>query len=441
LKAQIAKLSAKIDRIGKQSAKKAEKVAEDGSQQARNASSEDFVKRGAFPGSISIPGTSTSVKIGGYIKVDAIEDIGTGYGAPWAAFRNVPLEGTQQAGQNAQTTFGAQQSRINFETRTASSIGEIRTFIEADFYGSAAANSNTSGYGLQLRHAYGSVGAAASGQLLAGQTWSNFMDVSAMPETIDYIGPAGTVFVRQPQVRYTRGFGDVTLSGSVEIPADINQGTTNMVYVSSALSGTGTVSTIAPRTVMPDLILAAKYDYAKNGYTSLRAVFNQTNIDRTGGGASNETETGYGFGVVLSGKQGLFEKDAINYSFTSGRGVGRYVYDISAGGSYYNATTQDLKQQWFYAGTLGYQHKWNNYFRSNVFGGLTRIFNNTDNMVTGVENASTTNKMIASSHFNLIWQPAPAYQIGVEYMHGYRETQSGTEGALDRLQASFAYNF
>ena len=41
---------------------------------------------------------------------------------------------------------------------------------------------------------------------LAGQTWSNFQDVAALPDTVDFLGPTeGTIFVRQAQLRYTRG--------------------------------------------------------------------------------------------------------------------------------------------------------------------------------------------------------------------------------------------
>ena len=52
-----------------------------------------------------------------------------------------------------------------------------------------------------LRHAY-----IQWREWLVGQTWSNFQDVAALPDSVDFIGTTdGTVFVRQPQVRYTKG--------------------------------------------------------------------------------------------------------------------------------------------------------------------------------------------------------------------------------------------
>ena len=38
-----------------------------------------------------------------------------------------------------------------------------------------------------------------------GQSYSNFMDIDVVPNTIDYWGPGGMVFVRNPQLRGRRG--------------------------------------------------------------------------------------------------------------------------------------------------------------------------------------------------------------------------------------------
>ncbi len=41
------------------------------------------------------------------------------------------------------------------------------------------------------------------GQISAGQSYSNFMDVDMFPNTLDYWGSSGMVFVRNPQLRIT----------------------------------------------------------------------------------------------------------------------------------------------------------------------------------------------------------------------------------------------
>ena len=58
----------------------------------------------------------------------------------------------------------------------------------------------TSSYGFRIRHAYGTFGG-----LLVGQTWSTFMDLDNYPETVDFNGPTGATFIRQPLVRYSYG--------------------------------------------------------------------------------------------------------------------------------------------------------------------------------------------------------------------------------------------
>jgi hypothetical protein len=395
------------------------------------ATSSDYVTKGSFPGSFKIPGTETSVKIGGYIKLDAIEDIGSGYGANYAKFYAIPLNNSPQAQQSAQTTLGAQQSRINLETRTATSLGEVKTFVEGDFYGSNAANANTSGYGFEVRHAYGTLGSSASetGQILAGQTWSNFMDTAAMPETMDYIGPAGTIFVRQAQLRYAHDLGPVTLSGSIEAPLG-NQSTATQTAVTYSNGST----TDSAHGKLPDAVIRADYKYTDDGYVSLRGLGSQMNIDRSVG-ATNNTASEYGYGIALSGKQGFLAKDAVIYDFVYGKGTGRYVYDVGASGNYYNTTNNFFDEQRYYAGTVGVQHIWSDQFRSNLFGGAIRNIN--DTQYSGL----TANKYVASGHVNLIWQPVPAYKVGLEYMHGYRKIENGEEGQLNRMEGSFIFGF
>ena len=47
-----------------------------------------------------------------------------------------------------------------------------------------------------MRHAHGEFRG-----VMVGQNWSTFQDESIIPATLDYEGPVGMVFVRQPQLR------------------------------------------------------------------------------------------------------------------------------------------------------------------------------------------------------------------------------------------------
>ena len=71
---------------------------------------------------------------------------------------------------------------------------ELRMYVETDFYGSSSV--------LRLRHAYGSYGG-----LLAGQTWSTFVDENNFPNTIDFESPMAFPSIRQAQLRWTQKLG------------------------------------------------------------------------------------------------------------------------------------------------------------------------------------------------------------------------------------------
>lgn len=68
-------------------------------------------------------------------------------------------------------------------------LGDLDTHVEVDFYGADGNESVSNSHGLRLRHTYFSVGC-----LLAGHTWTYFMNPAALPETLDFGGPAGQIF-------------------------------------------------------------------------------------------------------------------------------------------------------------------------------------------------------------------------------------------------------
>ena len=72
----------------------------------------------------------------------------------------------------------------------------------------------------RVRHAFVNWQYDENSSLLAGQTWSTFFNVSTLPETLDFVGPVGTLFERQSQVRWTHGLSDGrSLMFAVENPS------------------------------------------------------------------------------------------------------------------------------------------------------------------------------------------------------------------------------
>jgi len=364
------------------------------------------------PGTVTLPGTGTTLKFGGYVKADAIADIGTGYGADFAQFGAIPLDNSATAKKSGDFLMHARQSRFNVLATTPSPVGDVKAFAEVDFFGTRGTDLITNGSSPELRQAYGQVGG-----LLAGQAWSNFVDLDAMPESLDYVGPAGVTILRQVQVRYTGKILDsgVTYGVSAENPfTDFTNG------------GAHTVTTYEH---MPDVTVALT-DTGDWGHVSLRGVARDISVrDET----SNTAESDFGYGVSLTSTLNTFDKDNLKFRLSYGDGIGRYIYDdaVSSKGAAYNGSTLETQSLW--SGYAAYQLHWTDTLRSNLMGGYTAINNDTALLGTG------QNKTIWSGHANLIWEPAKAYKVGIEYMHGYRELDSGLSGTLDRVQTSFIY--
>ena len=182
---------------------------------------------GSFPRSFLIPGTDTSIRVGGFVDLTAnyfFQGANTeNPGTPSSNFgQNGNLNGVpvgqqfvpglgsvaQQANHsrgNGFFEFSPQQSRLNVETRTPTAWGESRTFMEFDWAGcnnfSAQTAQQAGGDSLvpRLRFAYGTLGG-----FLAGQAISNFSDADADTESMEFGGTMGsTGGLRIPQVRYT----------------------------------------------------------------------------------------------------------------------------------------------------------------------------------------------------------------------------------------------
>jgi len=412
---------------------------------------------GSFPGSFLVPGTQTSFKVGGYIKFDYTYDFsqqmninggatpfglffGTGsftqFGDPdlLSADSGHHIHGTSQ--------MTASESRFNIETRTPTSFGELKTFIEGDFTnpnGLTNSNSlhvNSNSYGFRLRQAYGTLG-----PFLAGQTLSLFRDGAAEAETLDFGGAQATGVTRQPQVRYTFDFGNgLTWAVAAENPQA-------QIYSLSAAANSTTFK-LGQGDKIPDFTTALIYN-APWGHLNLHAV--ARDISDHDGTSFTKVST-FGWAVSFSGNWNVpIGKDSLAWEAAYGQGAGRYVNsdgpptpDVFV--SHFNGGTQ-IKAIPAWLVSLNYTHFWTDTLRSNVAGSYWRQRNNDAfNSQTAISssdnaNANTLFKETYTLHANLIWSPVPQTNFGVEFMRMQGKLQNGRTGDLNRLQASAQFKF
>jgi hypothetical protein len=135
------------------------------------------------------------MKIGGYTKGDLYYDVDQDLGD---TFNTVFLSADGAATKEPSFRAHARQTRVNLTTWTPTDVGQVKTFIEGDFFGDGGNELLSNSTALRLRHAFGQL-STDNWDFLVGQTWTNFMGLKTIPDTIDFHGPTGFPFVRQGQ--------------------------------------------------------------------------------------------------------------------------------------------------------------------------------------------------------------------------------------------------
>jgi hypothetical protein len=247
-----------------------------------------------------------------------------------------------------------------------------------------------------------------------GQTWSTFQDVGALPEALDFVGPAeSTTFIRQSMIRYT--------TGNLELALENPQ-----TFVSG---GTRDLSTV------PDLIARYTFKMDGGGYVKVAGLARNLKIQETGVSSSQETATGWG--VSVSTKIPFGEGSDIRAMVNYGDGIGRYVGLGFVLDGYVDPQTGDIETAESLSYFVALRTVWNSDWRSNIMYGTNSI-DYTNDAAPGV---SGFNDSASSIHVNLIRTVMPKLDVGAEIIWAERELVSGADGDFTRFQLSAKYAF
>jgi hypothetical protein len=368
-----------------------------------NASSDPHLtgQQGILAKPIRIEGTGISLSLGGWVQADFIQDFEPVGNESQFKVNSIPVSGNPDAELGGNTNFQIKQTRLILDARSAGEAGDIRAYIEGDFFGG--------GDSFRIRHAYGEWKG-----IMAGQNWSTFQDISARPHTLDYEGPDAEVFVRQVQLRYTHKVSD-TLEWAAALEEPDSQ-------ITSAGSGSG-------RSELPDLAANLRFTGSR-GHVQLGGLLRQLRFE-DGGGAIDATETGWG--VNLSGGVTVMDTDGLMGSVALGSGVGRYIESFGGQGSDAVLTAGNkLEALDAVAFVGGYEHAWNSQFKSTVSAAYAEVDNVDSQPGSAIKSAT-------SFHANLMYKPNRLIMIGGELMWGEREDFDGSTGDATRLQVSIQY--
>lgn len=388
-------------------------------QKEATAAPAQAVTAGDTPRSFKIPGTDTSLSIGGYIKGDVIYDVGADLGDTFAVSA-IPAAGSVADERDGQVSMHSKQSRFWIKTSTPTEAGAFKTHFEADFFTGDGNEVFSNSSHLRLRHAYGELGG-----LLVGQTWTNFMSLHSYADTVDFFGPVGMPFIRATQVRYTFTPSDnLAVAISVENPEVSGRDQAGNSLNPDATTPSAAAGDQIDR--VPDLVGSVKYSDSRIT-AKVSGVARTLELDDGLGVSASES----GFGVHGSLSIIPFGSDLAFANVTFGEGVGRYLINGAGNDIIYDTGTNTIQTPEMLAWAIGYTHAWNPKFNSTLVWGHSE----TDTFLPGDIDT------LDSVHANLWWNVADNARLGLEYMYGNLELADGSENDASRVQFGAQFSF
>jgi len=262
--------------------------------------------------------SNQTFKFYGLIEGHAIKDFGQS--GPSDIFTDLAFQPLDNAGGlKGRTRYTAETSRLGFDVSTPINGAPLAAKLEIDFYGYSQEKRNKP----RLRQAY-----VEHKGWLAGKTWSTFMDLDGLPETVDFNGPIGAPFSRRVMLRYAWGDADKGYKWTVALEQAKDQ------------FGGGSSGEKLP-------IFVARVDKTlANGAYNVRVMSHEKR-------SPTNSKRGYGFGV--GGRYKLTDKDTLMAQYARVDGDIDMLY--GSNGYAINPTTGALSFDKNQGMVLGYAHR------------------------------------------------------------------------------------
>ena len=363
-----------------------------------------FVSAGDFSGSVKVPGTAGSFRIGGAVLVNANFDFDNQGFQQIGVPPSIPLDGDSEDGEQ-QAAIHARFSQFNFDYRAPTDYGDLRVFLEFDMFGDG--DEFTNDYDVRLRHA-----GVEFGNWRFGQYHSGFIDVFALPESADPESPLATPVLRQPGIYYMRGGHEGSNFGvGIENPAFDFSGNASLLRSES----------------MPNFVAFARLQ-RDWGYIRLAGLAMQMR---------SKVEDVYTGGGHLSGRLNtplIGEKDNIAFGIQAGNGFVHYYSSFVGGLDGVIADDGSIETTGILGAYLGYQHWWSDRWRSTF---MASFFELDSPALADPLSYSGGERYTA----NLFWTPIEGVSYGVEYNWNSIETANGSKGDGSRIECVAAFVF
>lgn len=327
----------------------------------------------------------------------------------------IPVE-SGAFGDDGNTVFSVKQTQLGFKGLHTTPLGSVKSWFEFDFFGTGSDAGDTK---FNLRHAWVEVGS-----LGFGQTNSTFMDISIFPNVIDWWGPSGMAFNRNPQLRYT-WFGEETqLAVALEKP----NGSFN----------TGIFGTLSPefnsratdRTPLPDLTAHWRSE-GDWGHYQIAGVLRQLEYETRGTANNKPNGEDTGWGVNLTSVINTSPRNRLKLGLVYGEGIASFMND---GGVNLAPENFEGEAVPVLGVTAYYDHYWSDQWSSSIGYSLNKA---------DPRNQQADFEFEAGSYssVNLLYTPYPDLLIGSEFLWGNHENVAGEDADDYRIQFSLKHKF
>jgi len=364
-------------------------------------------------------GDKARVEIYGQAMADAIYDFKK-MNPQWAATlrpSQIPIAcpGSPGCGEDGQFTFSIRQSSLGVRGFIPTDYGLIKTDLAFDLFGSDG------GTNIHWLRAW-----AEMGMYGVGQYDSNFMDISVFPNTIDYWGPPGMVFVRTPQFRVTP-YKDLGMTVAVSLEAPNSAIDTGKITDVDPSLGAG----IQGKNKLPDLVGSIRYE-GDWGHVRAATILRQVGFHNTASADGEPANEKTGYGINLSGTWKVFGFGQLNWQAVTGKAIASYMND---GGIDLapNASLQaeTVRSQGY---LIYYNHNWSDKFTSAIGYSQHKQSNTEGQFGTAFRRGSY-------GSLNVLYQLNKNLMTGGEYIWGKNETKDGASATDARMQWSTRVTF
>jgi len=323
-------------------------------------------------------------------------------------------------GEDGQAYLSAKQSRLGVMMNFPTSNGTVFTKFEFDMFGVGGDAGQTT---IRLRHAYGQWK-----ELLAGQTNSLFMDGDIFPNVIDYWGPAGMVFLRNPQIRWTPISGKQNFAIAIEKPLnDIDAASVRELDpdLGALIQGSQKI---------PDF--TAQYRLNQQwGHLQVAGILRKVGFDTPNTPDNEPKGSELGWGVDVTSGIDTRGKDQVLLGVVYGHGIASYMndggIDLAPGGTLADPHAEAVP-------LLGisayYNWFWGEKFSSSFGVSQTKV----DNTSLQATDAFQWGRYTSA---NIIYYPTKNVFIGGEALWGQRKDNDDATGDDTRVQISFHFSF